>query len=350
MWPQAMRMTLPPFVVAKVVAIAFALLAVPSVSGAFLHWDASHYLYIAANGYPHSLDFHDGFLPGYPLLIRVVEVFIDDPIWTALIVSAAGQLLALLWIARLLVLENVMSSSARLWVYALFPAAVFLGLPYSEGPFIAATAASIYFARAGHLERSSLAAAIACMIRPFGIALVVLLLAEIVMRPEWRSRRAAWIALVPLPLVAFSAFMGLWTGDWLAYFHAQGGPTFGTYLAVPWHGAIAEWHALLNSATARDMRIFYTLTLVATTAALALVTWAWVHRDFPRSLAAYCTAALILTLTISTWRSTMRYELALFPLLLLLPRSTRWQIPLLTLCIGGFALSAFHFAQGFWLG
>lgn len=347
---RATEMALPAFLVAKVLGIGVALLTVPSLSGAFLHWDSLHYLSIAASGYPRRLDFHDGFLPGYPLLIRAAEAIIHDPTGAALITSAVGQFLALYWIARLLILEDVAARTARLWLFALWPAAVFLGLIYSEGPFIAAAAASVYYARAGHLGRASVAGAIACAIRPFGIALLILLLAELLVRPEWRSRRAILIALVPLPLVAFAAFMGLWTGDWLAYLHAQSGATFSVSLAAPWHGAIGSWNGWWNNSVPTELRLFYGITLVAGLTAVALIVWAWTRRDFPRSLAAYCTAALILILTISTWRSTVRYELCLFPILLLAPRSIRWQRPLLTLCAGGFALAAFHFAQGYWLG
>lgn len=345
----AAGLALPPFLAAKVIGFGAALLAGPSVAMAFMHWDALHYLYIAAHGYPRSVDFHDGFLPGYPLLIRVAQLVITpDPVWAALFVGAIGQFVALFFLARWLLLEDVREARSRLWLFTLWPAAVFLGLIYSEAAFIACAIACVYYTRAGHLGRAVAWGAAACAIRPFGIALGVLLIAELAMRPEWQSRRALLIALVPLPLVAFVAVLGLWTGDWLAYLHAQGGAVFGTHVAPPWHGIISAWQGIWD-ATGSDLRVFYAVTFLGTIGAVVLVGLSWLRRDFPRSLAAYSSVILILILLVSYSRSTLRYELALFPLVLLAPRG-RWQMPIATLCAGGFAFCAFHFAQGYWLG
>ncbi|MHB8613540.1 MAG: mannosyltransferase family protein [Candidatus Dormibacteraceae bacterium] len=338
---------MPPFLAAKVTGVGAAFLVVPSLTGAFIHWDAVHYLYIAAHGYPRETDFHDGFLPGYPLLIRVAQFVVSDPVRAALTVSAFGEYLALFWIARWLLLEHAAGASSRLWLYALWPVAVFLGLIYSEAPFIACAAACVYYARAGHLGRAVAWGAAACALRPFGLALVVLLLGEVVARQEWRPRRALLIAIVPLPLVAFVAALGLWTGDWLAYFHAQTGPTFGNHMSMPWEGIINAWHGTWKPSS--DLRLFYALTLIGTLAGIGAVIYSWVRRDFPRSLAAYCTAALAMVLTIPFSRSTLRYELGLFPLMLLVPAPWRLR-PWLVLCGGGSVLAAAHFAQGYWLG
>lgn len=349
---RALWLALPPFAVAKLLGLAFALLAAGTLQAAFLHWDSVHYLYIAARGYPRGgLDFHDALMPGFPILVRAVQSALDpDQTWAGLIAAAVGQVLAFFWLARILLLESATDAARRLWLLALFPAAVFLGLIYSESWFVATAAASIYYARAGHLGRAAAWGALACAIRPVGIALLAVLLVELTKQPAWRTRRALLIALVPLPIIAYAAFMALWVGDPLAYAHAQALPIFGTHFAWPWTGALRSWQIWHDPTQANDRRNIYAAAFIAAAIGTLAVGWSWLNPRFPRSLAAYCTVSLALIVCVSTWRSTIRYELALFPLVLLPPSMNAWARPALVIFAGGFALAAYHFAQGGWLG
>ena len=75
-------MVLAAFAAAKVVTLVAVVVSVAhhagtvtwaSLSAAFSHWDAVAYLDIAGHGYPGQLDYHDAFLPGYPLLVRAMS-------------------------------------------------------------------------------------------------------------------------------------------------------------------------------------------------------------------------------------------------------------------------------------
>jgi Gpi18-like mannosyltransferase len=153
--------------------------------GAFLRWDSPHYADIATSGYATSLDFHDAFLPGYPLLLKAATALIPDVVLAGLAVSAIFEFIALYYFALLVRGERDLDAARFcVWCLAVSPFAFFLTALYTEGPFIAGAAASLYHARRGDTLRASLSATFACAMRVTGLALVPAVLIEHL----WRSR------------------------------------------------------------------------------------------------------------------------------------------------------------------
>ena len=108
----------------------------PLLSGLRAHlvsWDAISYLSIAVHGYPAHLDYRDAFLPGFPLLVRVLAIVTRDDVTAAWLVNAVAETIALWYLGRLVLGERDRSSAGfSVWLLALAPTALFLIAPFSE--------------------------------------------------------------------------------------------------------------------------------------------------------------------------------------------------------------------------
>jgi Gpi18-like mannosyltransferase len=319
----------------------------------FVHWDAVHYLFIAANGYPTSSDFHDAFLPGFPLAIRVVQLLVQDPSLSWVLVTSAGTFLALYFVYRWLELERG-ESEARLgvWLVALWPMALFLSLPYTEAPFMAAVAASIYYARKGDLGKAAVAGAVAALFRVFALALIPLLALQF--WPKYKRTPAFALVLLPIvPVQLFFMYLRVRTGDSSAYFDAQASPSFNHHLDWPFNGMRSIWGSVFGGQTWSEAYTFG-LELLFGIGGLVVCLALWLYRRFPRPLAAYCSAVWVMATSISFWLSVPRYELAMFPAsLALVDAMRRWtglRFPVFAVIGGATMVTAMVFASGWWIG
>ncbi len=325
------------------------------VRSTLVHWDAIAYLDIARDGYPAHLAYQDAFLPGYPLLVHVVAFAVRDTLLSAWLVNVAAEAVALWYIARLVQRERDSAASTfAVWAVALAPTAVFLTAPFTESPFIAAAAASLYYSRAGRQGPAALAAAVATGVRLTGLALLPALALEILLQRRRRAGSALrWLLLVPLPLLAYCAYMQVHTGHALAFLDAERLPSFGQTPAAPWDGFGATWQTLTN-ATDGEVRSIFAREVAFGLLGLVLCAAMWASTRIPRSFALYCSIAWLMTASLSFWRSEARYLLALFPAVILVAdltsrirgaRTALVAASVLLMCAGTWV-----FAQGRWLG
>jgi len=216
----------------------------------FARWDSKWYLAIAAGGYGDGGS--EAFFPLYPLLARLAGV----PTGSALI---GGALLSTVCFGAALVLlhklvaidyERAVARNVVL-VTALFPMAFFLSAVYSESLFLMLSVGAIYAARRERWAWAGALGALAATTRSAGVVLLLPLVmiylwdgARIRARPR-RPLRAdvLWLALVPLGLAAYCAFLALDGNDPLAPFNAQdawhrsfAGPFLGA-----WDGLVAAF-------------------------------------------------------------------------------------------------------------
>ncbi len=324
-----------------------------SLSQAFDHWDAVSYLDIAGHGYPAHLDYHDAFLPGYPLLIRAASVVTRDLVLAALLVSALAEVAALMAIHRLVRRERD-DAAARfaVWATAFAPSAFFLTGVYTESCFIASAALALLLMRSGRMRGAALAAAFAVAMRLTGLVLLPVMLIELARQRRVR-RDAAWLALIPLPLLAFAGYLRLRTGDGLAFLHAESLPSFGEEVAWPWDGLRTAWATAAGSADPVNRAIFVR-EIIAGMIGLLAVAASWLDRRLPRSLALYTTLVWLTAVSLTFWRSEPRYDLALFPVILVIADLTaRARLIRPVLVAAGSAVlawGAFVFAEGGWIG
>ena len=343
------------------VAIAVVVLQFPGtaildgVHGGLVHWDAISYLQIASSGYPTVLDYRDAFLPGFPLLIRGVSVVARDDVVAAWTVNLVAEDVGLWYVARLVLAERDRSAAVfSVWLIALLPTAVFFIAPFTEAPFLAAAAASLYYARQDRPVAAVVAGAAATALRLTGLALLPALLIEQIARRGRRGRRQLlWLLLIPLPLGVYCAYMRLHTGDALALFDANALPSFGHTIAPPWVGLDSTWNTMVSATDGETRSIFareVAFGLLGFCACLAM----WVSTRIPRSFAVYCSIAWLLTASLTFWRSEPRYFLALFPAVLVVAdvtsRSKTARAVILVFSAVLMTAGAWIFAEGRWLG
>ncbi len=337
----ALRAALPPFVAAKIVAFLVPVLVVWSTTdipghpgyqdivGTFSFWDGAHYISIAEHGYPggpldlipnHS-GFVWGFFPGLPILLRAGMFIFRDATTTGILISIAGEFLALFFLARLVLLErHGDEGTARFacWMLAFFPSAVFLSLVYTESVFMAAAIASLYYMRRGSNTRACVAAAVAGAVRITGLVLVPVLLVEYLSRRRGRPRRGVIaIAATVTPVLVFCWYAWHLTGNAFAYMASQQSASFGNRLfAAPWAGLWRTLEIAHGNEPSSYNYIFISDALWGMAGLLALWYFAVNWRRFAPSLTLFSGGVWLLATSLTYWTSLMRYEIAFIPIYL----------------------------------
>ena len=208
--------------------------------GLFQHWDWYRYLTVAEYGYtsgkgPAYDENITAFLPGYPLTLRFVHLFVRDWAVSGLLISFAAGGVAVLALARLTEFEYLRRHpgetaeqtrrAARTAVLLLVcaPAAVFLAVGYTEALFLAFAVPAWLAARRGQWLRAGTLLAFACTVRINGLFVLagigVMFLAS---RPTQRDWVRSPALLLPVASVgAYCAYLKDVTGDWLDWLHAE---------------------------------------------------------------------------------------------------------------------------------
>jgi hypothetical protein len=336
------------------------------VVGVLSRWDAVWYLLIASNGYvgPAGLPSPNGpdqwgasvvFFPGYPDLVRVASGFAATPVATiiaAFAVSLIAYGVALYLLHRLTDLE--LGPAAAGWavaLLALFPGALFLGIPYSESLFLALSLGAFVAARSGHWPLAGLLGGSAALTRFAGIALFVPLVLFYLQRNGRRIRwDAAWLLLVPAASIAFLAYAGHLSHDPLGYFHT--GRAYGRATADPFSllwtsisaagsgfGVVFLGHGGGTDPT--PQAIIDLTRFIAFAGAVALTVSAW--RNLPRPYGAYAAVSLVFILYAGPREhpltSALRYLVVVFPLYMELARLLAVRPRLALATAGVFAVS-----------
>ncbi len=220
-------------------------------------WDGSWHLGIAEDGYhaEPSTSIHGrlyvdyAFYPLYPAVTKVTSLALagDVPIAGLLVANVAFALALVALYAlsvRFLTPERALLS---LWFLALAPGAAAFSMSYSESLFLLFAVGAFLAAETRHPWMAGIAVALAALTRAPGILLVLPLVVLYVQREGLRPTRA-WmpLALAPLALGGFFAYLWWLTGDPLAPFTAQGYWDTPEYLATAVDAqseAVTEWLA-----------------------------------------------------------------------------------------------------------
>lgn len=231
-------------------------------------WDAVWFLSVADSGYNDADSPRAAFFPLYPLLSRAVGELAGGSRAAVLLASFAVSLgalvVALALLHRLTAIElGRRAAGPAVLLLCAFPASVFLGAPYSESLFLAASLGAFLAARTGHWAWAGVAAAAASGTRSAGVlvllGLVLLYLygprsdrpGELAppargwlasLRPVHALRAdVAGLALAPLGLVAYSGYLAIAHGDPFAFSSSQelwGRDFAGPFVGV-WDGLLA---------------------------------------------------------------------------------------------------------------
>lgn len=252
--------------------------------GTAAHWDGAFYVSIALHSYRSAPE--QAFFPLYPIALAGARLILGSMLIGAVAVSLAAVAVALYLLHRLTTLElgSVHAHTAVL-VLAFFPTSLFFSMAYAESLLLALTLGAVYAARRGRWALAGILGMLASATHNSGVLVgipVVLLYlygprcdreglpatiegqrvpprAHRSWRPAHRpSWDIAWLALIPVGLLAFSCYLGIRSGDPLRLLHLNG---------ALWHrqfeplGGVAQlpgmlWHSLRSAATAPPGKLF----------------------------------------------------------------------------------------------
>ena len=211
------------------------------------------YLQIADAGYFSAQS--SAMFPLYPLLIRIGTLVLGSELVVGLAVSLAAMTAALYILDRLVRADfDAQTARTTVLLTALFPVAFFFSAVYTESLYLLLSVGALYAARRDRWAVAGLLGALASATRSAGILLAVPLVLMYLYGPRpssgavtswWRPRyrvtlSAAWLALVPLGLLGYMAYLGVAHGQPFAAFGAE--HYWGRSFAAPFGGA---WKAIV---------------------------------------------------------------------------------------------------------
>ncbi|WP_336209292.1 mannosyltransferase family protein [Nonomuraea sp. LPB2021202275-12-8] len=313
-------------------------------------WDAGLFVTIAQHGYDGEPGMPDAglpaFFPGLPLALRVVHLVVPDWSASGLIVSLVAGAVAMVALARLAELEGARGWAAVL-ALVLFPTAVFLAAGYSEALFLAFAIPAWLAARQRRWPAAAVLAAGASCVRITGLFLAAALIVEFVTGRQ-PVRRAPWLAVPFLPLVAYSFYHFTRSGDWLAWKHAQE-TGWGRELVWPWESWAVTWQAAMSDG---ESGAPFRMEIAGALVAVAALIWLLALRRW--SSAVYVGLQAGALLTSAYYLSLPRSLLLWFPLWVAiagLATRRQWVIVVYALVSGPLmVLNTARFLAGAWAG
>jgi hypothetical protein len=292
-----------------------------ALTGAYQQWDANLYVNYAQHGLfsGASAPNNAAFLPGYPLLLAFVHLFVRNWLDSALLLSlVAGGVTA--------VLLNRMAGSTRAGLFLFTaPSAVFLSVGYSEPLFLAFAVAAWYAAQRGQWSLVQLFAALAGLTRINGLALIPALVLFALLRPGGvrRLTAAATAASAAVGPFLYVLYLRRSTGSWTAW-QAANRKGWNLWADWPWISLRETWRGAYEYHWGSGAYAWaFQLELVCTIAAAVLVLVLLVRRDWPEAL--YCGLVLASMVLVNNQQAADRGFLVCFPLYPLLARAAdRW--------------------------
>ncbi len=187
--------------------------------------DSQHYLAIAQDWYLSAGDMDRlvqlVFLPGYPVIVRLVSVIIGNYLYAGLIVSAACFAGAGCMLYRLMRLDFEHSAAMRAVKFlCLSPAVFFFAAPMSESLFVLCSLACLYLVRKEKYALGCIIGAYAAFTRSLGIILVVPVLFELVQSRK-KAKCCLNLLIIPLGFAAYCLVNYLVAGDAFKFMEYQ---------------------------------------------------------------------------------------------------------------------------------
>lgn len=217
----------------------------------FARWDGGWYLDVATRGYAGTVqrstgDASQAFFPAFPLSTRALSSITGLPaLATALILNLVLGAVGAVVVWRLV--RHISGQPAADRAVALFcfaPGAFVLSMVYSEALFITAVAVSLLLLVRRNWYWAGVAGAVATATRPTGVALVLACAAAafvaIKRERDWHALGA--VAIAPLGVLAYFAYLWQSTGHFTAWFKVQR-TAWADYIA-PVQAAVERWNHL----------------------------------------------------------------------------------------------------------
>ncbi|MEA2197430.1 MAG: hypothetical protein QOJ25_1481 [Solirubrobacteraceae bacterium] len=201
-----------------------------SLKAEMSNWDGVWYRRVTGLGYPdHVLHVQStlGFFPLYPMMMWLVQHALICSIFLAgVLISGVGGFITTVLVQRLSASWWGEEASRRAVIFfCFFPGSVVFSMVYSEGVLLPLVAGCLLALERRRWLLAGVLAAFATAVGPTALAIVpacaVAALLEI-RRQGWKGTKALIApVLAPLGIIAFGAFLWIWTGTPFASYYAQ---------------------------------------------------------------------------------------------------------------------------------
>lgn len=296
---------------------------------ALCHWDCEWYVHTIRDWYDPEPRFRAtndlanwAFFPLFPLLARAVRAVTElDAFWsgTAVAVLCFAGFAAVSTRYRALTRPQ---ARAVPWIVTLivYPFSLYFFMVYTESLYLLLTVLLLLSARSRDFTGACVATGLATASRPTGVVAIPYLIVEGAWRARGAFRRrlepaarlrilvdvAFPLALAPLGLACYMAYLYWLTGDALAFSHAQA--SFERTLINPlkmfyWSLLKDDWHSVLNPHASQSKAYAASFVIVAGLACL------WLLRS-GRFLEAWMLGAMVLLALPTSVDSMPRYVTA----------------------------------------
>jgi Mannosyltransferase (PIG-V) len=288
-------------------------------------WDSDWYLRIAEHGYADAPSSTPAFFPLYPGLVGALgRLLLGHYVLAGVLLSLAACAAAFVLLHRLALPRLGADGARRAVLYlAVFPTSLFLGAVYAESLFLALALGAFLLAERGRFTGAGVAAGLALLTRPAGLALLPAL-ALFAWRADDRRRALLGVAASVPVAAAYPVLLWIWIGEPLAPLCAQegiwdrelspAGPLGGLWAGVAALGDAEPARLLAHNAQQ--------LAFAGVFLALAVVAW----RRLGAAYGLFALVGLAIPLSIPSDEqpllSLSRFGLVLFPLVLALAALT----------------------------
>lgn len=281
----------------------------------FANWDGNNYQEIALRGYQEQYPHLYGFMPLYPLFIRIASFVLINPVVAAVIISLVSLVLALWLLQKLIKLETKDEKvSWRTIQYMLFfPTAFFFFIAYTESLFLLLSVATFYFLKKKQIFWSSLVTSLATITRITGLLLIPFVIWEIWKLKNHRPiRRLLAIFITPFALILFMVYLFNATSDPLKFIHTQQSNFQTNVLHNPFLPLASYLYNLsfLKIQTQLDFIYFFDFAVAAITPILLIIA----SKKLPSKYILYGLSIWLLHMTTGKTNSFSRYMLIVFPM------------------------------------
>lgn len=305
---------------ATLVAVVTAVRALAGESTSVSFWrctDSQHYLAIAEDWYlsEGSIDrlVQLVFLPGYPLLVRLVSFAAGDYLLAGMLVSALCFAGSACLFYKLMLLDMDREKALRgLCFMCAMPGVFFYAAPMSESLFMLLSLCCVYCARRGKFLPACAFGALAAFTRSVGLALLVPVLFELAAQKR-KFRDYLALLIIPIGFGAYCYINYTVSGDAFKFMQYQS-EHWNQHFGLFFNTAAYQTDYALAAFSAKP-KVFLGLwipNLMAQLCALAVMCGG--VRKIRASYSAYFIACFFVAVGATWLLSAPRYMLVMFPL------------------------------------
>ncbi|UQZ83952.1 hypothetical protein SK3146_03164 [Paenibacillus konkukensis] len=286
-------------------------------------WDSAWYLKIAQNWYKFDPSFNPyanhqdnyAFFPFYPLLIKLVNLIINDYFISGLLISNFSAIVSLALLYKIIVNENygnnIAYSSVKLLIY--FPTSFLLSALLTESLYLSITLLCFYYAKKQKWFLVGIFGLLLALTRNIGVFIIFPMLFEYLRSKDYKiiniSYNVIFLLFIPVGTILWGLYNYYLTRDFLAFVHIQSAwaRSFANPLNYLFYGFFAKdpYHFILSSAT-----LFSVILLIIS---IRKINFSYILLGFYSIFIPLCTGL----------DSMARYTLVIFPIYLILSLYSR---------------------------